>query len=979
MNRPSLAVLARLTPRPLRAPPRPPRATPTTTPFSRRPPWQSAALARSSLFTTPAVQGLRALATLSPDPQRARSPTSSPTTTHAPRFQTTDDIVAYLQSALVDDRGTPADKLARAAAAFPDPPADNDVGSVNHNDDDAWDPSPPPPDDHHHHHQQQQLDPQLLRNTPRIARLLILRVLSYCARHVVPTCAVFEPLIHAAVLDHDWTLASDMVNELASSANPDLHPVRATWDCVLPPLARNAPSLAMNLIEQHLVNDEKGLTDQLSPGSVDAIIVASRSAHSRAVLDRLRNAMDRDPTLRWIMPHLAEGYARANDPDLAHALLDVAEHEPVDKTAILCARVVTLFCQRRVDDALALLQQHEQPPPAMLDCAVKYLLRLPAHRDTAVKHWLAVTRRPSHVPSLDTFTDLVTHAARHAKWASSNQSTADATNSPLATFDCFQNWRRLHRTGQLPMDAKLAVPLLQWATYAAPSELGTILHVLRTHRVRIPPNSAQAAMHAVRHVAEPGDCGIPRPALYESLHAILEPSAASDALILAALARLGEADGVLRVLRRVPNTTSLDARAVQAIAQHLPADRAYPILREAWHRSRRRHARGADSRVIAHLQALLRLTAEVRSRDAPYWFKQLYGPTACRAGSPALAAARAEDISALAHALGQFGEVEVVDQMVAALAAGGEVPRTVAAAAAHVYSRSLWPDQAWLAMQAVKGTDRTAKLAWTSFLAALVKVGRADEAQALMLQLVTGPSAVAADLDPDAPPRVRLGSLVPVALPEPTPPTPAAALTHVAARGELDPVLTNVLLDTYRQTHDAPRLHRVAAAHGVTAFLDWTVAAAARAATQMANSSGTTRTCSLELLAVGLHRWRAVAHLLHQLAAPKAGAARPSGMTLALVRSWTAARLVQVGVPAATNGAQMREKELAEVAHDAVEKVGENAEEVQEIAQVLDAAHKARMTVERDLWTRCRLRGRAPATKLAEVVLDGKTAARRAR
>ncbi|KNE54468.1 hypothetical protein AMAG_17672 [Allomyces macrogynus ATCC 38327] len=102
-------------------------------------------------------------------------------------------------------------------------------------------------------------------------------------------------------------------------------------------------------------------------------------------------------------------------------------------------------------------------------------------------------------------------------------------------------------------------------------------------------------------------------------------------------------------------------------------------------------------------------------------------------------------------------------------------------------------------------------------------------------------------------------------------------------------------------------------------------------------------------------------------------------MTLALVRSWTAARLIQVGVPEAASGARMREKELAQIAYDAVEKVGEDADEVREIAQVLDAAHKARMTVERDLWTRCRLRGRAPATKLAEVVLDGKTAARRAR
>ncbi|KAJ3367073.1 hypothetical protein GGF32_000135 [Allomyces javanicus] len=804
-----------------------------------------------------------------------------------------------------------------------------------------------------------------------------------------------------------------MVDELASSANPDLHPGRANWDCVLPPLARNAPTLAMNLIERHLVNDADVLADQLSPRSVDAIIVASRSARSRTVLDRLRDAMSRDSSLRWIAPHLAEGYARANDPDSAHELLNVAERGPVDKAALLRARVVALFCQHRVDDALALLQQQEKPPPAALDRAVKYLLRLPAHRKTAVAHWLTVTRDPTNVPSLDTFTDLVTHAARHAKWASTTSSSADAADaasSPLATFDCFQHWRRLHRTRRLPIDAKLAVPLLQWAAYTAPSQLGTILHVLRTHRVRIPPSSVPAAMHAVRHVAEPDDRSVQRPVLYETLHSVFEPSSSSDATILAALARMGDADGVLRVMRCVPNTSPLDARAVQAIAQHLPADRAYPILREAWYRSRRRHARGADADVVAHLRALLRLTAAVRSRDAPYWFKQLYGPMACRAGSPALAAARAEDIGALAHALGQSGDVEVVDQMVAALAPGGDVPRPVAASAAHVYSQSLWPDQAWLAVQAVKGTDRTAQMAWTSFLAALVKVGRADDAQTLMLQLVTGPPTAAAEPDPNAPPRVRLGSLVPVALPEPTLPTAAATLADLAVRGELDPVLTNVLLDTYRHTHDAPRLHRVAAAHvargradratwtlvlsaalqharavaprarapGRDAFLDWTVAAAMRAA-RKGQLERYHAHLLLELLAVSLHRWRAVAHLLHQLAAPKTGAARPSGMTLALVRSWTAARLVQVGVPAAANGARMREKELAQVAHDEVEKMGEDADEVREIAQVLDAAHRARMIVERDLWTRCRLRGRAPATKLAEVVLDGKTEARRAR
>ncbi|KAJ3370951.1 hypothetical protein GGF31_003681 [Allomyces arbusculus] len=802
-----------------------------------------------------------------------------------------------------------------------------------------------------------------------------------------------------------------MIVETASSANPDLHPVRETWDCVLPPLARNAPALAMGLIEQHLVNNANELADLLSPRAVDAIIIASRSARSRAALDRLRGAMDRDPPLRWIAPHLAEGYARTNDPDSAHALLDVAEQEPVDKTALLRARVVTLFCQHRVDDTLALLQQQEKPPPAVLDRAVKYLLRLPAHRDTAVSHWLDVTRDPTYVPSLDTFTDLVTHAARHVKWASTQSSNADAAKTPLATFDCLRHWQRLHRTRRLPMDAKLAVPLLQWAAYAAPSQFGTILHVLRMHRVRISPVNVQAAMHAVRQVAELDDSGVQRPALYESLHATLEPSPASDTLILAALAQMGDADGVLRVMRRVPTTTPLDARAVQAIAQHLPADRAYPILREAWYRSRRRHARSADANVVVHLRALLRLTAAVRSRDAPYWFKQLYGPTACRAGSPALAAARAEDIGALAHALGQSGEVEVVDQMVAALAASGDVPRPVAAAAAHVYSQSLWPDQARLAVQAVKGTDRTAQMAWTSFLVALVKIGRADDAQALMLQLVAAPPAAsAAEPISDAPPRLRLGSLVPVALPEPTPPTPAATLADLAVRGELDPVLTNVLLDSYRQMHDAPRLHRVAAAHvargradratwtlvlsaalqharamaprarapGRDAFLDWTVAAATRAA-RKGQLERYHAHLLLELLAVGLHRWRAVAHLLHQLAAPKAGSARPSGMTLALVRSWTAARLVQVGVPAAANGARMREKELAQIARDAVEKAGEDAEEVHEIAQVLDTAHKARMTVERDLWTRCRLRGRAPATKLAEVVLDGKTEARRAR
>ncbi|KNE54467.1 hypothetical protein AMAG_17671 [Allomyces macrogynus ATCC 38327] len=435
-----------------------------------------------------------------------------------------------------------------------------------------------------------------------------------------------------------------MVVELSSSANPDLHPGREMWDRFLPPLARNAPALAMSLIEQYLINDPHRLADRLSPCSVDAIVIASRSAHSRAILDRLHDAMDHDSSLRWIAPYLAEGYARVNEPDSAHALLNSAEQQPVDKTALLRARIVTLFCQHRVDDAIALLHQQEKPPPAVLDRAVKYLLRLPAHRDAAAVHWLTVTRDPSYAPSLDSFTDLVTHAARHAKWASTNLSSANTANSPLATFHCFQHWRRLHRTRRLPMEAKLAVPLLQWAAYAAPSELGTILHVLRTHRVRIPPSSVQAAMHAVRHVAEPDDRGVQRPALYETLHSVLEPLPSSDATVLAALARLGDADGVLRVMQRVPNTSPLDARAVQAIAQHLPADRAYSILREAWYRSRQRHARGADANVVAHLRALLRLTAAVRSRDAPYWFKQLYGPTACRAGSPALAAARAEDV-----------------------------------------------------------------------------------------------------------------------------------------------------------------------------------------------------------------------------------------------------------------------------------------------------------------------------------------------